>query len=68
MVMVPRRTLERRLIASLLPYPWSGAAPTTLRWPHNIFFSKGVSVAEILTDGWESAQSTWTHWCYILKL
>ncbi|XP_048570571.1 uncharacterized protein LOC125551393 isoform X3 [Triticum urartu] len=32
MVMVPRRTLERRLIASLLPYPWSGAAPTTLRW------------------------------------
>ncbi|XP_044980891.1 uncharacterized protein LOC123448157 isoform X6 [Hordeum vulgare subsp. vulgare] len=32
MAMVPRRTLRRPLVASLLPYPWSGAAPTNLRW------------------------------------
>lgn len=35
---------------------------------HNIYFSKGLSVAEILKNGWESVQSTWTHWCDILKL
>ncbi|XP_048569909.1 uncharacterized protein LOC125550843 isoform X5 [Triticum urartu] len=32
MAMVSRRTLGRPPIASLLPYPWSGAALTTLRW------------------------------------
>ncbi|XP_044980894.1 uncharacterized protein LOC123448157 isoform X9 [Hordeum vulgare subsp. vulgare] len=39
MAMVPRRTLRRPLVASLLPYPWSGAAPTNLRWYSYLFLS-----------------------------
>ncbi|XP_044980890.1 uncharacterized protein LOC123448157 isoform X5 [Hordeum vulgare subsp. vulgare] len=42
MAMVPRRTLRRPLVASLLPYPWSGAAPTNLRWYSYLFLSSGI--------------------------